>query len=539
MTEALSIQRALIDPAAYAATDEVGVTSLSGVWIDTSGPEWRVGASSVVNWDRLPALPAQVERAFRDYIKHHIRTNSPKTTETEFDWFVSICNRFPPTEEHFDTETGDLPQGYFEKLKRALEHAESLSAGQALDALGAFRRFYLWASDASYAGFCPDAAIALEDKIIGQHAVGTAVLRSDSQEGPLDDVEYTSLVRSIQAAVMTPERRTVSLRDAVAVVLCMSFGLYPQHLYWVNEDDYFVDVLPDGSTRHFLKVPRIKKGAAIPREQWKLRELDQAYGELVKDVIEQNAQMRSSDPMWDEEKYDKALFHGAYSARIAQSPFVRDTYRIALPQLSVYVGRLARRVGVLGRDGKPLDLTARRLRYTYATRLVSAGAAPRDVAEALDHSSIQHVMIYFDGRQRMLRRIEKKVGLELAATAKLFHGEVVKSEEEAPRGADTKSRIPWVDRQGGKFVTLGNCGKFDYCGLARPKACYTCALFRPWLDGPHETILQELVAERDEKESKGIPKQITGILDEIIVAVCQVILACEAMRGEAFTEAAQ
>lgn len=539
MTEALSIQRAAFDATASAAMDEVGVTSLAGVWVDTSGSEWLVGPSEVVNWKKLPTIPAVIERAFRNYVKHHVRTSSPRMVTAEFQRLVYICTHFPPNEEHFDAETGNLYEDYFEKLQHALKKSERISSGTALDSLGAFRRLYLWASDASYAGFCPDTAIALEDKVIGQHAVGIAVLRNDPQEGPLNDVEYTSLVRSIQAAVMTSERKTVSLRDAVACILCMSFGLYPQHLFLLNEEDYVVEDLPDGSARHFLKIPRIKKGASTPRDQWKLRELDQAYGKMIKEVIGQNAQMRSSDPLWDEEKYDKALFHGAYSARVEQSPFFRDTYRVSLLNLNKYLRRLVMRLGVLGRDGRLLHLTPRRLRYTYAARLVAAGATPRDVAEALDHSSIQHVMIYFDGRQRMLRRIEKKVGLELAATAKLFHGKIVRSEEEAPRGVDAKSRIPWVERENGKFNTIGNCGKFDYCGLARPKACYTCALFRPWLDGPHESILQELVAERDEKEAKGVPKQITSILDEIIVAVCQVILACQAMRGDTSTEATQ
>jgi hypothetical protein len=71
----------------------------------------------------------------------------------------------------------------------------------------------------------------------------------------------------------------------------------------------------------------------------------------------------------------------------------------------------ALRVGVISpRTGAPLHVTCRRLRYTFATRLVREGASQRQVAELLDHSDLQNVQCYFDLKSDIVESLDDAIG---------------------------------------------------------------------------------------------------------------------------------
>lgn len=70
------------------------------------------------------------------------------------------------------------------------------------------------------------------------------------------------------------------------------------------------------------------------------------------------------------------------------------------------------------------------------------------------------------------------------------------------------------------------CGKFDFCGLAAPLACYTCFYFNPWLDDIHEALLESLIKDRDELLQEADPR-IASINDRTILAVADVVNQCK------------
>ncbi|MFS8980195.1 hypothetical protein PO002_38055 [Cupriavidus necator] len=81
-----------------------------------------------------------------------------------------------------------------------------------------------------------------------------------------------------------------------------------------------------------------------------------------------------------------------------------------------------------------------------------------------------------------------------------------------------------------RLEAVGGCGKFDFCGLAAPLACYTCSYFHPWLDNIHETLLERLLAERKELLALS-DLRIASVNDRTIVAVAEVVTRCrEAAR---------
>ena len=181
-------------------------------------------------------------------------------------------------------------------------------------------------------------------------------------------------------------------------------------------------------------------------------------------------------------------------------------------------------------DGLPLKLTARRLRYTFATKLVASGASPQEVADALDHSSTAHVMVYFNSRSDVVQRLDKAVGLALAPIAQAFMGQVIRSEAEAARHGDRPSRIRHASPTLNSLETVGSCGSFGFCGLYAPLACYTCTNFQAWLDGPHDLVFDELQARRNERLSRGADPRMTQIHDRTMLAVAEVIRRCAQLR---------
>lgn len=79
---------------------------------------------------------------------------------------------------------------------------------------------------------------------------------------------------------------------------------------------------------------------------------------------------------------------------------------------------------------------------------------------------------------------------------------------------------------------MGSCGKHGFCGLLAPVACYTCVSFQPWLDGPHEAVLDYLLGERERLTSTA-DLRIAAINDRTILAVAEVVRLCQARREEA------
>jgi hypothetical protein len=148
------------------------------------------------------------------------------------------------------------------------------------------------------------------------------------------------------------------------------------------------------------------------------------------------------------------------------------------------------------------------------------------IAEALDHSDIQNAGVYVRNIPEIVERIDKAVALQLAPIAQAFQGVLVVSEVDAKRGGDPSSRIS------NGAVNLGNCGSYGFCGALAPVACYTCNHFQPWLNGPHEAVLDGLINERNRVLEQTEDRKIASVNDRLILAVSDVVSRCNAMRRE-------
>jgi hypothetical protein len=150
------------------------------------------------------------------------------------------------------------------------------------------------------------------------------------------------------------------------------------------------------------------------------------------------------------------------------------------------------------------------------------------IAELLDHTDTQNVGVYIEARPEIVERIDRAMAGYLAPMAQAFAGVVIDDESQATRVGDPSSRV-CDPRFAPTMKPMGSCGKHGFCGFLAPIACYTCVNFQPWLEGPHEAVLDHLIGERERLAAQS-DLRIASINDRTILAVAEVVKLCEAQR---------
>jgi len=175
------------------------------------------------------------------------------------------------------------------------------------------------------------------------------------------------------------------------------------------------------------------------------------------------------------------------------------------------------------RTDDSIHICPRRFRSTIGTRAAEEGYGELVIAELLDHVDTQNVGVYVRATPAIVERIDRALAMNVASMAQGFAGTLIDGPEEASRANDPNSlvRAPAIT---GNFDAISSCGKHGFCGFLKPIACYTCKSFEPWLDGPHEQVLEHLLAERERLFK--VDKRIACVNDRTIFAVAEVIQLC-------------
>lgn len=292
-----------------------------------------------------------------------------------------------------------------------------------------------------------------------------------------------------------------------------------------------LDVIVEGGTRFVqLRVPRVKKRHDAPRMAFRTRKLTAEIGDVVLNLIAENRRRealegRTTGP-------DTPIFLRRSVRNGYEGPMAEYAWHMSPGEFTALVSDGVLQLGVMSaRTGKPLTVTTRRLRYTFATRLVREGASMEEVAEALDHTDLQNVRVYFDIKSDIVESLDRAMALKLGPVAQSFMGKLVRNETDAERGDDPTSRVMALDGATGRPAGLGTCGEHSFCDLLAPIACYTCSQFQPWMDGPHDRILDDLIAQRERKQAAGMDGRMVAIHDATILAIGDVIRRIEETRA--------
>lgn len=487
---------------------------------------WRLHAEKSIRWRHLPAVGDSVEAAFRKFLWQLRKDRAPATVDCYFQGAL----QFLRAAIEIGADLTDLATFDVALFHRLRAHMSSrLAVATVGRALHTFRAWYLWCCDADIDGFDFDTAVALDGLVIGGGPKGEAVLGHDPKHGPLQPAEFDRLFLALREAT---SNEAMPDQDLAAAWLFVAFGCNPKSLYLLHDEDLLKTEMADGTSKYELRIPRIKKPGVEERTQFRTRPLRLEIGTLLERLVKQNVGARRLIQSAMPDKHFSSPMFRLQQPRetLIGTDFEAQAYRWRTSHFNKALMRVVRHLNLIGKDGEPLKLTPRRLRYTFATRLVQDGASPVILADALDHTDLQHVMVYYNARSDIVVKLDRAMAMKLAPWGQAFMGTIVRGEKDADRGEDPASRVKHFDHKAERLTDVGSCGSFGFCGMAAPVACYTCSKFQPWLDAPHGEVLDALLVDRDSHLKRGADPKMTQARDLTIEAVASVILICEGMR---------
>ncbi len=508
--------------------DEHTIVSRSGHLVDTSARVWILGEEESLSIEPFDVLPEPVREAAITYLRQEIRAKASATVARTGRYLQQCLTRPGPLNSiRSDIERrGEIGHGLFVKIRSAL--SETVSESTVRNYLSDFRRWYVWGVEEEIEIFDPDVALYLEGIIIGGNDRGEAVLSHDPHAGPLRRTEVDDFELALKRATAA---RSVDHQDLAIAWLFFSFGCNSKNLVWLNEEDIVATPLANGDTFYEIRLPRIKKRTRSYRSQFRTRPLAKHIAEVLLSLIADRKALADNDnivttgqPLFRREGARRSLIGTA---------FENERFRLSSNDVRDALKRLVEAIDVRAANGDLLHITPRRLRYTFATRLVNEGCPAAELADALDHSDTNTIMVYFNARLDAVEAIDAALASSALLPFAQKCGRIVRTEAEAVRGDDKASRIYRTDVDKRTRAGVGTCGSFSWCSLMAPVACYTCPNFQPWLDGPHQEVMDDLLAKRRKRLGDGADVKLTAINDPTIRAIAKVIERCGEIRQEA------
>lgn len=508
------------------------VTTLAGTVVRFDAPQVRISADVKISFERLyGSIPAMCGFGIKRYVKHLTARKSPEYVSNVVAWLAPLSREgASETLRRSLSENGIVGYDVYTAFEK--EVARTVSKDRVFHYLSAFVRWYEFCVAVGQPGFDEDVGADLSDIIFPAVLKGQAVLREDPDEGPLTTVEFDALISRLNVITDkilssgTDEVDGVRLDEVAFTWLLVCYGTNAKNLRYLDEGDIRPMPQPGGQTLYEISIPRIKKRLKGERIEFRKREVPAEVYKLLDRLRKRN---RRSAPIKDDRRgIARPIFRREQPVHaLVGTAFERDKWRQRSDWPNMVVNKLAAVLAIPKADGGIVSLHPRRFRYTFATRLVANGFSSSMVADALDHSDTSHVMVYFNTRGEIVRRLDKALALSLGPVVQAFLGNIVLDETEAVRGGDPASRIRHHSSTLESLATVGNCGTASFCRLYAPIACYRCRHFQPHEDGPHAQVLEELDALRAQRHAQGLPPKIVQIHDLTMLAIGDVIDRCE------------
>ncbi|MCG7400578.1 site-specific integrase [Caballeronia zhejiangensis] len=485
--------------------------TIDGYIFDPTPDRWVVATAAgpaSFNFRNLPGASGKLRDGIKDACAALLQSISPsRVTQalSAYRVFIRFLAGGPDGNEIDEIDVDDL-----------LRFGESLNKRQRYQLRRLKEQLILWAGTGAY-GLTGDLQRLLPKLATETHEVGAAVRTMDPDAGPLTDLEYDGVVAAMRKGFATGEYQ---LADYTLMVLALTLGARPLQLASIKVKDMTESKRQDGTSVFILQVTRLKQGQGVrPRTLFRPRKLASGIGELVRSQCNAAKAWAIENGIAPEES---PLFPSLDTKRrSAQLSQIGLAGHYSGKDLGGKLSRLLNKLHVTShRTGRPLDLFQTRLRRTFGTRAAAEGLSAPVIADLMDHSWVDSSLVYIETRPVMMERIDKAMALKIAPIAQAFAGTLV------PRDDVATSKVIHFASQNA-LERVGGCGKFAYCGLAAPLACYTCSYFNPWVDAPHEVLLDQLLVEREEL------KQMTdlrhaSVNDRTILAVADVVARCRA-----------
>lgn len=477
------------DPTADRWAYRDGVNSVSLDFADLTGlsPALLHSAKATLSWYAQHRSPDTLKNLFTR-VQHFVRTTATETRLLDNITAVDLLN--------YRSHLNESTAWYLGTLAGVLRKWHGLG----------------------YAGVSDEAVLLLKQLRLKGNIKGQAVLTMDPDSGPFTQIEAEALQLALNTAYETGRLET---SEFVLAWLYILLGQRSKQHAALKVCDVRVDHDAEGVPKYVLMMPSAKKRTDSARDKLVARPLIEEFGEILVDYarsVQRSFAGVLSDPT------QAPLFPTKRRRQKDPPGFEYHSTSTSLGQLLV---RTLECLSVRSeRTGKTLHVGALRFRRTIGTRAAEEGHGPLVIARLLDHTDTQNVGVYTASSPRIIERIDKAIAMQMAPLAQAFAGVVADGNDDdrdpARRIVDLR-----IDRSG---QAMGECGKHGFCGFNAPIACYTCRNFEAWIDGPHEAVLDHLIARR-EQLAQTSDLRMASVNDRTILAVAAVVQRCTELKS--------
>ncbi|GAA0296111.1 hypothetical protein GCM10009128_13450 [Psychrosphaera haliotis] len=488
-------------------------TTKSGYPFYFSDIEWRLDGSTVINFQRLTVIEPETEEGFRKALCRYAEELSAMHTFNMFNRFNAYMKA---------TKEGKL------SLQGLTNYRASFDSNSEYK-LGALKGLLLAWHEWGFNGVSKEIADYLEELTLKGNPKGNAVKGACPYSGPLTHNELGALIDWASNAFT---KEILNLKEYVGFMALVLTGRRYVQIRSLRSVDLVVREDSNGND-YVINCPRAKQCGVGFREQFTPLPINEDLYLLLHNQRNQSIQyvesclglklsasQREQIPIFIEEtRINKLSSVEDLETRLSNTP---DYLHMAADSASELLrGVSVKNTACSERTGDYINFTASRFRYTKGTNLARRGISGVALAAALDHTDTQNIGVYTENTEETAKQIDEVMAPLLAPLAQAFSGKLIASERDAVRANDPNSRV-----KNGKSGNVGNCGTYAFCASGY-RACYTCSSFEPWIEGPHEEVLNEILAEREKQKEIGISINVIQSTDRLLLAVQQVIVMCK------------
>ncbi|MBN2866766.1 MAG: hypothetical protein JXK16_12225 [Thiotrichales bacterium] len=397
--------------------------------------------------------------------------------------------------------------------------------------LGTIKGFLKKWHELGYAGVSDEVVDLLDSWRLKGNVKGDVVKRLDPEQGPLTDIELQNIN---EAAASLYEKNEITIDQFAMVRLLSATGRRPIQLSHMKLKDVMHGSNKNQGIAYVLNIPRAKQRGVGFRGSFKQMQVTEDLWRIL-DLQRSNVISKFEDKFGTVEDNvvlefplfpDYKLLDKYSAINQLVDDLELDILHCERAEFSKAADAVVQKAEVTSeRTGELININAQRFRYSVGTRAAREGYGTLIIAELLDHEDTQNANVYVQNIPEYARRINDKIGHLLVPYANAFRGIIVIDEDQARRGQDPSSRIRLNPHE-----NVGTCGSYDFCGSRVPIPCYTCNHFQPWLDAPHEKVMQDLIDERERVYQQTNDLAIASINDRTIIAVTEVVNLCKEKR---------
>lgn len=356
------------------------------------------------------------------------------------------------------------------------------------------RSLYEWGIEEDLVGFSENRLFSLTQVRKARNSTGALVTMRDEDFGPFTRTELSFIEEAMKSFV------EVTSAERAAYFLARDWGLRPIQMALLHITDFGTDELGP-----FISVPCVKGTKRSLLRRAKSNFIKRYIADDTAEAIQCHiptaqasaANMRSKISFYVGERKaaklgtplfpskgrsdlrlqrycdnEKLLPYALHSDSHTISKMMRDlTWKLRIPREKNRSREM---------DDYYLNISAYRFRRTKGTTMVLAGATPEEVAEALDHVSVDSIKYYFRYNLELhdfINRVHAE-SPDIVRAVEAWQGRLAKVDEILP------SEI--------KIGSLGKCTRGSACPFHPTVSCYSCGNFRPDKNANHGQALIDI-----------------------------------------------